>query len=188
MTVQVVDGTNELAYNELLSSTTGTYSTAGELPLFSTQVSPAQLKSAYGINQITFPGPDGTTVAGNGNGQTIAIVEEGVVPGLESELTTFDNYFGIPAPPSFEVEYQNNSQTQDPEIVAEAALDVEWTHAIAPGAKIIVYDAEYVPNTTTANNTTASFENLLAGMQAASTLRGVSVVTLSYGAARILPR
>ena len=45
-----------------------------------------------------------------------------------------------------------------------------------PGAKIIVYDAEFEPS-----NTTASFENLLTGMQSASKLPGVSVVTLSYG-------
>ena len=77
-----------------------TYTLAGELPLFSGQVSAAQLRNAYGINQISFTGPGGTTVTGDGTGQTIAIVEEGVDPTLAADLTTFDQYFGIPAPPT----------------------------------------------------------------------------------------
>ena len=156
--------------------TSDTYTIAGELPLFSGQVSPAQLRHAYGIDQISFTGPGGTTVTGDGSGQTIAIVEEGVDPTLGADLTTFDQFFGIPAPPSFQVVDQNGVTTQNLDIVGEASLDVEWAHAVAPGASIIVYNAAYDPN-----NATASFENLIAAMQQASKLPGVSVVTLSYG-------
>ena len=170
---QDVGGTNYLAFTDAASDT---YTIAGELPLFSGQVSPAQLRSAYGIDQISFPGPGGTTVTGDGSGQTIAIVEEGVDPTLGADLTTFDQFFGIPAPPSFQVVDQNGVTTQNLDIVGEASLDVEWAHAVAPGASIIVYNAAYEPN-----NPTASFENLIAAMQQASKLPGVSVVTLSYG-------
>ena len=135
-----------------------------------------QLRSAYGIDQIRFAGPGGTTVTGDGTGQTIAIVEEGVDPTLGADLTTFDSYFGIPAPPSFQVVDQNGSTTQNVDIVGEASLDVEWAHAVAPGASIIVYNAEYEPS-----DPTASSENLLTAMQQASEIPGVSVVTLSYG-------
>jgi hypothetical protein len=173
ITYQDADGTNSLAFTDANSDTV---TEAGELPLFSGQVSPAQLRSAYGINQIDFTSPDGTTVTGDGAGQTIAIVEEGVDPSLGADLTTFDQYFGISAPPSFQVVYQNGATTQNDSIVGEASLDVEWAHAIAPGASIIVYDAEYEPS-----DATASYENLLAAMQQASKLPGVSVVTLSYG-------
>ncbi len=170
---QDVSGTNYLSFTD---SEFDSYTVAGELSLFSSQITPQQLLSAYGINQISFTGPDGTTVTGDGAGQTIAIVEEGVDPTLEADLNTFDQYFGIPNPPSFQVVYQNGSTTQNDTIVGEASLDVEWAHAIAPDASIIVYDAEYE-----SNNSNASFLNLLQGMQQASEIPGVSVVSLSYG-------
>jgi MBG domain len=178
---QNVAGTDYLAFtdsnpNPFTDPGAGTYTIAGELPLFSGQVSPAQLRHAYGIDQIQFTGPGGTMVIGDGSGQTIAIVEEGVDPTLQADLTTFDQYFGIPAPPSFQIVNQNNSSTQNPYIIGEASLDVEWAHAIAPGASIVVYNSQYEPN-----NGTASIQNLLLAMQQASKLPGVSVVTLSYG-------
>jgi hypothetical protein len=175
ITYQDVDGTNELA---LTDPNVGTYTVAGELPLFSSQVSPAQLRQAYGVNQISFAGPNDTTVAGTGAGQTIAIVEEGVDPTLETDLNTFDQFYGIPAPPTFTVIDQDGVTTQNDDIVGEASLDVEWAHAIAPGASILVYNAAYLPS-----NATQSYLNLIDAMQEASTQPGVSVVTLSYGEA-----
>jgi len=172
ITCQNVRGTNYLAYTDAALET---FQVHGELSLFSGQVSPAQLRHAYGIDQISFTSPGGATVTGDGSGQTIAIVEEGVDPTLGADLTTFDQYFGIPAPPSFQVVDQNGVTTQDLDIVGEASLDVEWAHAVAPGASIIVYNAAYEPD-----NPTVSFENLLTAMQQASQIKGVSVVTLSY--------
>ena len=61
-------------------------------------------------------------------------------------------------------------------IVGEASLDVEWAHAIAPDASIVVYNAAYLPN-----DATTSYLNLIEAMHEASLLPGVSVVTLSYG-------
>ena len=173
ITYQNVGGTNYLAFTD---ATSDTYTIGTELPLFNGQVSPAQLRHAYGVDQISFPGPGGAAVTGDGSGQTIAIVEEGVDPTLGPDLNTFDQYFGIPAPPSFKVVDQDNVTTQNVDIVGEASLDVEWAHAIAHGASIIVYNAAYEPD-----NATASFENLIEAMQQASKLPGVSVVTLSYG-------
>ena len=174
-------GTNSLAFTDSNSDqfqdpNADTVTTAGELPLFSGQVSPAQLRAAYGVDQITFRGPGGSTVVGDGTGQTIAIIEEGVDPTVQADLTTFDQHFGIPAPPSFQIVNQNNSTTENPDIIGEASLDVEWAHAIAPGASIVVYNSQYLPN-----NGTASIANLLLAMEQASRLPGVSVVTLSYG-------
>ena len=174
ITYQDVDGTNYLAltYPDLEG-----YTIDDELPLFSGQITPTALRQAYGVNQIRFGGPGGTTVAGTGAGQTIAIVEEGVDPTLEADLHTFDQFFNIPDPPSFQIVDQNGVTTQNTTIVGEASLDVEWAHAIAPDASIVVYNAAYVGN----NNT--SFLNLLEAMHEASLLPGVSVVTLSYVAA-----
>jgi hypothetical protein len=170
---QDVGGTSYLAFTDTASDT---YTIATEIPLFSGQATPAQLRHAYGIDQIRFTGPGGATVPGDGSGQTIAIVEEGVDPTLGADLTTFDQFFGIAAPPSFQVVYQGGVTTQNPDIVGEASLDVEWAHAVAPGASIIVYDAAYYPNDP---NTTT--EDFLTAIQQASKLPGVSVVSVSYG-------
>ncbi len=178
-----VSGTSELVFtdantNQFGDPTADTFTFAGELPLFSGQVNAAQLRQAYGINQISFKGPGGTTVTGDGTGQTIAIVEEGVDPTLAADLATFDQFYGIPAPPNFQIIDQNGVTTLNDTIVGEASLDVEWAHAVAPGASIIVYNAAYNPNP---NDGTVDVENLFAAMQQASKLPGVSVVTLSYG-------
>jgi hypothetical protein len=175
---QNVRGNNELAFT-LTSSAfpeSDTFTTAGELSLFSGQVTPAMLRHAYGIDQIRFAGPGGTTVNGDGTGQTIAIVEMGVDPTVQADLHTFDQLFGIPDPPSFQVVNQGGVTTPDPDTVGETSLDVEWAHATAPGASIVVYDAAYDPN-----DLTSSVLNLFTAMQQASQLPGVSVVTLSYG-------
>jgi len=165
ITYQSVGGTNYLAITDAASDT---YTVAGEIPLFSGQASPAQLRHAYGIDQISFKGPGGTTVTGDGSGQTIAIVEDGIDPTLGADLNTFDQFFGIPAPPSFRVVDQSDATT-NLSIVGEASLDVEWAHAVAPGASIVIYNAG------------PTFQDLIDAMQQASKLPGVSVVTLSYG-------
>jgi hypothetical protein len=175
---QNVNGRNELAFT-LTSSfdpALDTFTTAGELSLFSGQVTPAMLRHAYGIDQISFPGAGGTTIKGDGTGQTIAIVEEGSDPTVEADLHTFDQLFGIPDPPSFQEVNQNGVNTPDAATVGETSLDVEWAHATAPGASIVVYDAAYYPNAPT-----TSLLDLFTSMHLASLLPGVSVVTLSYG-------
>jgi hypothetical protein len=168
---QKVAGTDTLAFIDSNSDPTDpdseTYTVRTELPLFSGQISPETLRHAYGVDQIRFAAPGGAAVLGDGSGQTIAIVEAGIDPTLGADLNTFDEFFGISPPPSFTVVDQTGA-TQNNETVGEAALDVEWAHAIAPGASIVVYDAA------------PSFQDLMVAMQQASELPGVSVVSLSY--------
>ena len=169
---QDVAGTDSLALVDSNSDPTDpdseTYAVRIELPLFSDQISPETLRHAYGVDQIGFAAPGGATILGDGSGQTIAIVESGIDPTLGADLNTYDEFFGIPPPPSFTVVDQTGA-TQNIETVGEAALDVEWAHAIAPGASIVVYDAG------------PSFQDLMVAMQQASERPGVSVVSLSYG-------
>lgn len=78
-----------------------------------------------------------------GKGYTIAIVDAYGDPYIVTELHQFDSIFGLPNPPSFNVicidgpcNYNLGIQTGwDVEI----ALDVEWSHAMAPGANINLY-------------------------------------------------
>ena len=63
-----------------------------------TGLTPAQITAAYGLNAITFKSSSGTTVAGNGAGETIALIEMYHDPNLTSDLHTFDQAYGLPDP------------------------------------------------------------------------------------------
>ena len=104
---------------------------------------PAQIQQAYGFNSITFNG-----VAGTGNGETIAIVDAYNDPNIQSDLNTFDTQFGLPATTVTRVSetgtpatasYPASDSTGGWEL--EESLDVEWAHAMAPGANIMLVEA-----------------------------------------------
>jgi subtilase family serine protease len=130
--------------------------------------SPQQISQAYGFNQISFNG-----IQGNGNGQTIAIVDAYNDPNIASDLAAFDSTYGIAAPPSFSVVNQNggsNLPTSNTSWAVEESLDVEWAHAMAPGANIVLVEAN-----------SSSLSNLLTAVQYAANRPGVSVVSTSWG-------
>src|SRR5262249_12592726 len=112
----------------------------------SSALTPAQLRAAYGVNGITFKNG---TITGNGAGTTIAIVDAYDDPSIAADLTTFDQQFGIQAPPSFTKVGINSSgaasTTSFPAAntgwAGEIELDVEYAHAIAPGANILLVEA-----------------------------------------------
>src|SRR2546425_963562 len=58
---------------------------------------PAQIRHAYGFDQITF---SNGTVQGDGRGQTIAVVDAYDDPNIFKDLDVFDNTFGLPGPAS----------------------------------------------------------------------------------------
>ncbi len=147
---------------------------------------PLQIRTAYGISSIQFG-----SLLGNGAGQTIAIVDAYDDPAFvdstsssfsTSDLAEFDKQFGLPDPPSFLKLNQNGGTTNLPGTdpagagnpqgnwEVEEALDVEWAHAIAPAASIVLIEC----NSNSGNN-------LYAGMVAAADCPGVSVVSLSWG-------
>ena len=101
--------------------------------------SPAQIRKAYNIDNITFPG----ATKGDGKGMTIAIVDAFNNPTIVADLKAFDLQFGIPDPPSFKVVNQRGGSVlpaADPGWAGEIALDVEWAHAIAPAANILLIE------------------------------------------------
>ncbi len=126
--------------------------------------SPQQIDSAYGISGISFSG-----VMGNGAGQTIAIVDAYNDPNINSDLVAFDSRYGISAPPSFTVDNLGATMTNSGWAV-ETSLDVEWAHAIAPEANIVLVEAP-----------SDSVSALLNAVSSASELPGVSVVSMSWG-------
>jgi len=134
---------------------------------------PAQITAAYGLNAITFLSPTGTKVAGDGSGQTIALVEVAHDPNVQASLNTFDSTYGLPAT-TLDVINLAGNQTDDG-WAGEESMDVEWAHAIAPGAKIVVVEAN--PGTNESN----AFNDLMTAIQTAGSTTGVSVVSMSLG-------
>ena len=76
-----------------------------------------------------------------GKGQTIVIVDAYGSPTIEADLRTFSQVMGI-RPVSgkdFKVVYSDGQPaTQDTGWATETTLDVEWAHALAPDAKIVL--------------------------------------------------
>ena len=104
--------------------------------------SPAQIRKAYGFDKLPY----------DGAGQTIAIIDAYDNPTIASDLATFSTRFGLPAA-NF-VKAIPNGNSYAPESTPggttpaynggwalEIALDVEWAHAIAPLAKILLVEA-----------------------------------------------
>jgi hypothetical protein len=128
-------------------------------------ITPAKMRAAYGLgtvgsSNVTFGG-----IQGDGTGQTIAIVGSGDYPTAAADLASFDSYWGLPAPPSFQVLNATGQASPLPatQNAGEAALDVEWSHVMAPGANIILFEG-----------------NLYTAMTTAADTPGVAVVSISY--------
>ena len=131
-------------------------------------LTPAQLTSAYGLNAVTFSSSTGSTIKGDGTGQTIAIIDVDHDVNLATELATFDARYGI-APANLAVANFAGNRT-DSGWSEEEALDVEWAHAVAPAARLLVVEAA-----------SASASDLLAAVNYARSVAGVSVVSMSWG-------
>jgi subtilase family serine protease len=131
-------------------------------------LTPAQLTGAYGLNSITFPTGSGP-VKGDGSGETIALIDAYHDPNLASDLSTFDRAFGLPDPPKLIVADQAGSVTNS-DWALEESLDVEWAHAIAPGATILVVEAA-----------SQSRQSLITAVNAARYTPGVVAISMSWG-------
>jgi hypothetical protein len=145
-------------------------------------LAPSQELTAYGISGITF-NSGGTTVPGNGAGQTIAIIDAYDNPDAASDLATFDTEFGLAAPPSFTKIGINASGTNTGTLPSansgwsgESSLDVEWAHAVAPDAYIVLIEANSASNTDLLNaiNYADNYVNPATG-------KGVAAISMSWG-------
>jgi len=92
---------------------------------------PQNIYQAYSFNSSN---AEGIT----GNGTSIAIVDAYGDPLLQYDISAFDNLTGLP-PVQLQTIYMNNTpNAYNQSWAVETALDVEWAHASAPGAKIIL--------------------------------------------------
>lgn len=96
---------------------------------------PDQIRSAYDIQRLLNRGITGA-------GRTIVIIDAFQSPTIQSDLAAFDAIWHLPPPPHFNIVFPNGATPFDPHDVIqvgwslEISIDVEWAHAIAPGAAI----------------------------------------------------
>lgn len=135
---------------------------------------PQQIRHAYGFDGISFG-----AVPGDGRGQTIAIIDPYNDPNIRADLQAFDRQFGLPDPPNFVKLNENGAIIPDGEVPGipddvsasvEMALDVEWAHAIAPGANIVLIEMTHFQTDDISN-----------AVNLARSMPGVSVVSMSLG-------
>ncbi len=99
--------------------------------------SPEQIQQAFHLPALYKQGYDGT-------GQTIVILGAGHTTTLKADLHRFDHVWGLPDPPSFKImnvagpPVPYTCPDKEDDLALENTLDVEWAHAIAPGANIIL--------------------------------------------------
>ena len=131
----------------------------GATPTYQNGYNPPQIKKAYGLDKVT---TDGT-------GQTIAIVDAYGSPTIQNDLQVFNAQFGLPST-NVAIAYPTGKPGRtDGGWALETSLDVEWAHAIAPNANILLVVAK-----------SASISNLLAAVDYA-TSHGAQVISNSWG-------
>ena len=100
---------------------------------------PASLACIYGVVAPTNGCPKSGTLVPTGGAKAIALVDYGTYPALQSDLNTFSAQFGLPSVTINQIcmpsPCQNNTGSGWD---LELALDVEYAHAMAPHAQIIV--------------------------------------------------
>ncbi len=99
--------------------------------------SPQEMRNAYDVTPLIKRGF-------TGKGQTIVIIDSYGSPTLLSDLKTFDTGYGLPDPPSIKqlaplgsVPF-NPANSDQVSWAEETSLDVQWSHALAPDANIVV--------------------------------------------------
>lgn len=160
--------------------------------------SPAQIRAAYGLPALPASGTILTAAqaAQLGAGQTIYIVDAKHDPSVAAELAVFNQKFGLPTCTTkaiaatsalplpaaatggceLSVVYATaagamtaNAPAYDAGWATEITLDVQWAHATAPLARIVLLEA---PD--------ASLNNLLGAVKLANAM-GPGVVSMSFG-------
>jgi subtilase family serine protease len=101
---------------------------------------PAQIQQAYNLPALYSRGI-------TGQGATIVVIDPYGSPTIGSDLRTFDRAEGVPNPPSLriirpagKVPAFNPNNANMVGWASETTLDVEYTHAIAPGARILLVE------------------------------------------------
>ena len=120
---------------------------------------PASLGCVYDVvpNPISgCPIATSTSLPAGGSG-VIVIVDAYDYPSAATDLATFSNEFGLPAA-NFSVQYANGKPSNGcgPGWELEESLDIEWAHAMAPNAQIVLMEATSASNSALYSAVTAA--------------------------------
>jgi subtilase family serine protease len=137
---------------------------------------PADIRAAYGVDRLH---AEGTT----GKGQTIVIVDSYGSPTALDDLRFFSRTFGLPEP-DLTIIHPTGTPTFSPAMLGvqalwafETSLDLQWAHAIAPDAKLVLIAAN--PAETEG---VQGFPNMFIGEQVAVGSFPGSVISQSFAA------
>jgi subtilase family serine protease len=132
-------------------------------------LTPAQVRRAYGFDQLT----------NRGAGQTIAVVSAFDQPYIEEDLAVFNQTFSSPSLPPCTTANgcfrkitttKNNTKPAIRQVWAlESSLSVEWAHAIAPDARILLVETK-----------SAKLAEVMEGVDLA-VQNGATIVSMSWG-------
>jgi hypothetical protein len=133
---------------------------------------PTQIRRAYGFGDLS-----DKSYTNRGQGQAIAIVDAFHTPTAMKDLTYFSKQFGLPVATKknfVQVYASGKRPTEDAGWSSETLLDIQWAHAIAPAATIILVEAD-----------SALTSDLYAAVTVATKLLnkyfGGGVVSMSFG-------
>ncbi len=121
---------------------------------------PSQIKTAYQFSSA------------NGAGKTIAIIDAYGSSSLTSDLNCFDSQFGLPAPILQVVQPFGKVHGSNANWGLETSLDVEWAHAMAPSATILLI---ITPS--------SSLGYLVNDAVPYAVSQGANIISMSWGAA-----
>jgi kumamolisin len=169
----ILSHTNHLLFvgrpSKLIDPSGDIYALSGPSPLLATPsgYGPAQIRAAYGVT-------------GSGSG-VICIVDAYHYNTSLNDFNVFSAQYGLPQETStnatastnqhFQVVYQGGTKPRSNGGWAqEEALDIEWAHAMAPNAKIVLVEAQ--------SNSNA---NLYAAEDLAASIAGCKEVSNSWG-------
>jgi len=126
---------------------------------------PSDIQTAYNLTPLY---QEGLT----GKGTTVAIVDAYGSTTIANDVAAFSSFMGLPAPNLSIIgtpTESNFSTDANAGWAAETTLDVEWVHAIAPGANIVLVVAP-----------TNSFNDLFSGDITAASVPGVVSISNSW--------
>jgi hypothetical protein len=126
-----------------------------------TGLTPTQIRKVYNLP------------ATGGNG-TIAIIDAYDCPTVQNDFVNFSRQFGLPTT-NFEKHMMAPNIAVDAGWALEISLDVQWAHAIAPNATILLVEAQ-----------SNSLPNLTAAISYAANRADVVVVSMSWGGPEFL--
>ena len=139
---------------------------------------PASLGCVYNIvsQQVSGCPINGTTIVPTGGAGVIVIVDAYDYPSAATDLSTFSSTFGLPQA-NFSVQYASGRKPTNgcrSGWQGEEALDIEWAHAMAPNAQIVLMEASSASNS-------ALYQAVTAANSYIASHGGKGEVSMSWG-------